>query len=149
MAASKDSGEASSLPDEKDPFELKAALRFDVPLQRRTARGKLRALEAKLERAELKLRFGQDRVLLEVRDATSALRQSWLRIGQAQENVRLANEIADAERVQFEEGESDLFRVNLREQQAALAEDKLVEAYGEYFRARAAYRTVLGSTELD
>ena len=146
VAASDDNGDPSSLPDEKGPFELKAALSLDVPLQRRAARGKLRALEAKQERSLQKLRFGRDVIVQEVRDATSALRRSWMALEQARQNVELANQLADAERVQFEAGESDLFRVNLREQQAAVAQDGLVSVYDEHFRTLALYRTALGLT---
>ena len=41
-------------------------------------------------------------------------------------------------------GESDLFRVNVREQQTAVAAQNLVEVLAEHYFALAGYRAVLG-----
>jgi hypothetical protein len=56
----------------------------------------------------------------------------------------LAERLEQAERLQLEAGESDLFRVNLREQQSALAAAGLVDVLAEHFKALADYRAVLG-----
>ena len=144
LRASQDVGAAASVPDDKEEFALGAVLSFDVPFQRRTARGDARRLAARLEQLRQEARLVRDVVVTDVQDARSALVQSWQRIGQARENVRLASELADAERFQLEAGESDLLRVNLREQQAAVAAADLVEVLEEYFRAHTAYRAVLG-----
>lgn len=141
---SQDLGSAVSTPDDKEPFELTALLRFQLPLQRSLARGQVRENEAKLRKLTRERQFLVDTLRNEVRDVTSALTQTWLRIAQAEENVRLANELAQAERVQLEAGQSDLLRVNLREQQAAAAAGGLVDVYEEYFRALAEYRAALG-----
>ncbi len=141
---SQDLGGAVSTPDDKEPFELTALLRFQLPLQRNLARGQVRESEAKLRKLTRERQFLVDALRNEVRDVSSALTQTWLRIAQAEENVRLANELAQAERVQLDAGQSDLLRVNLREQQAAAAAGGLVDVYEEYFRALAQYRAALG-----
>jgi outer membrane protein TolC len=144
MFASQDVGAPVNDPDDKGEFELEALLSLNVPLQRRGARGKVREITGKLSKLEREAQFVREVVVTDVQDARSALVQSWLRIEQSRENVRLANELAEIERFQLREGESDLLRVNLREQQAAVAAAKLVDDLHEYFRALAVYRAVLG-----
>ena len=117
---------------------------LEVPLQRRRAKGSARALAARRSQLQRDAQFLREVIVTDVQDARSALTQSWLRIEQARENVRLANELAEAERFQLTAGESDLLRVNLREQQAAVAAASLVDVLQLYFRALAAYRAVLG-----
>lgn len=141
---SQDYGGAANTPDDKDPFELTALLRFQLPLQRNLARGKAREAQAKLAKLAREAQFLADRVRTDVRDVASALTQSYLRIDQARENVRLAGVLAEAERVQLRAGQSDLLRVNLREQQAAVAALSLVEVLEEHFRSLAEYRAVVG-----
>lgn len=144
LQGSQDLGGATSTPDDKDPFELKAGLTFGVPVQRRVPRGKLREQEMKLVQLRLKAQFAREKAVAEVQDSVSAVTQSWQRVGEAARNVRLAAVLADAERVLLAEGESDLFRVNLREQQAALAQAAEVQVLSEHFRSLARYRAVLG-----
>jgi len=141
---SQDVGGDANSPDDKSRFELEVGVRLEVPFQQRTARGKLAAIEAKANKMGLELQFVRELVAADVSDSVSALTQSWQRLGQAHENVQLADELAGAERLQFEVGESDLFRVNVREQQAALAAADHVDVQAEYFRALARYYTVLG-----
>lgn len=144
VIASQDVGDAVGFPDDKGPFEFGALLSLEVPLQRRDATGRQRRLSAEIARQGREVQYLGDVIVAEVRDARSSLMQSWLRIEQASENVRLANELADAERLQLAAGESDLLRVNLREEQAALAASALVDVLREYFRSLTAYRAVLG-----
>ena len=142
--ASQDAGDQSRTIDDRGPFELEALFKFSVPLQRRKPRGKVRELRAKLSKLERETQYLQDLVVNEVRDASSALTQAWMRLGLARENVELALGLEEAERLALEEGESDLFRVNLREQQTALAASAEVDVQREYFQALTDYRAVLG-----
>jgi outer membrane protein TolC len=145
--ASQDIGASVNDPDDPDvngPFELELGFVLDVPLQRRSPRGALRETEAKLNKLRRELQFAREVAAVDVRDAVSALTQSWRRLEQARENVELARRLAEAERVQLEAGESDLFRVNVREQQAAVAAAGLVDVLDVHFRSLARYTTVLG-----
>ena len=142
--ASQDVGGTVNDPDNKGPFELSAILSLDVPIQRRSARGELRRLQGRLAQLDRRAQMVRETVVAEVQDARSALVQSWARIDQSRENVRLAVELAEAERFQLGVGESDLLRVNLRESQAAEAAAELVGVLESYFRSLATYRAVLG-----
>ena len=146
LLASQDIGGQISSSDSKGPFEFEAGVRFEVPLQRRKARGQVRAAQAEIALLDQQLRLVRDAVTLEVQDVISALRQSYLRVQQVAENQRLAKQLEEAEGVLFEEGQSDLFRLNLREQQTASAASSLIDVLVEHFRALAEYRFVLGAT---
>lgn len=144
VEASQDVGSAVNTPDDKGDFEMQASLRFQLPLQRRKPEGKRIANLARRAKLDHELRFLADVVVSEVRDAASALRQTWVRLDQARQNVELARQLEDAERLQLELGESDLFRVNLREKQSAQAASALVDVLAEHFQALVGYRAVLG-----
>ncbi len=141
---SQDVGNEVNDPDDKGPFEVALGVQFQLPLQRRKARGKERQALAKIDKLEFELRYARDLAVAEVRDVVSALNQSWVRVTQAEENVQLAGRLEEAERVQLSLGESDLFRVNVREQQAAVAGSRLIEVLSEYFRSLTDYRAALG-----
>ncbi len=144
VAASQDYGEPVSVPDDKSEFELKAGLFMKVPLQRRGARGKLRAQEAKLGQFDQKIRLVGDEIAAEVRDAHSAWLQAWRRYEQAARSLDLARELEEAEGIQVTEGNSDLLRLNIREQQTAQAASFLVDVMTEYWEARAKYIAAIG-----
>lgn len=144
VKASQDFGDPANDPDDKEDLELKALVSLSVPLQRRAAIGKQREAEAKIAKLQRELQFGRDLTTTAVQDAVSALTQSWAQLEQARENVRLANLLAEAERVKLRAGQSDLFVVNVREQQAAVAAASVVTVLEEHFRSLARYRVVLG-----
>lgn len=144
LFGSQDYGNAVNTPDDKDELELQAVLRFSVPLQRRKASGSRRTATAKIAKLEQQARFLSDVVVSEVRQSVAVLEQTLARLDQARRNVELARELERAERLQLELGESDLFRVNLREQQSAVAARNLVEVLAEHYFALAGYRAVLG-----
>ncbi|MEM7519278.1 MAG: TolC family protein, partial [Planctomycetota bacterium] len=146
VAASQDYGDAVSDPDDKGPFEFDAFFRFQVPLQRRKAKGKLRQVEAKANKLQREIQFQKDQILAQVQDVSLRLTQTWARLAQIQENAALALELERAELISLTAGQSDLLRVNLREQQTAKAESSLVEVITEHFQALAEYRAFLGLT---
>ena len=118
--------------------------RFSMPLQRRKPAGTRQSLEAKLNKLRREANFARDVVVTDVQDAVSAITQSWERLAQARENVVLAERLEEAERLQLREGQSDLFRVNVREQQTAAAASSLVDVLAGHYKALADYRAVLG-----
>lgn len=144
VAGSQDIGDPTTDPDDKGPFELDVFVNFDVPVQRREASGKLRAIEAKTIQVERKLQFARESIIAEVQDGQSAVLLTWRRLALLRENAALAAELERAERVFLDEGQSDLLRVNLREQQTASAASKLVDVIAEHFGAIANYRASLG-----
>ncbi len=143
--ASKDVGAPASSKRDKTPFELEASLLMSVPLQRRKALGKLRAVEGRLMQVEAKTRFARDKIATDVQNAVAALEAAYLRIEESERSVELNRRMEEAERKRFDAGDSNLLMVNLREKAAADARKTLVGARLEYFRAEADLRAAMGS----
>ena len=137
-----ESGPAGSV--RRGPSEMKAALVFELPWQRRAATGKFQAAEAKLKQIDHRERFTRDQIVAEVRDAASAVRAAHERVELVREELRLARELEEAERARFQLGDGTLFLVNLREQATADAANREVFALNDYFRAQAQYEFAIG-----
>lgn len=130
--------------DDKSEFEIEATLTVSVPLERRKARGKIRQVRGKAAQLRAKTQFASDKVGAEVRVARAALIAAAERVIQTEEGVRLAERMQLAEKRLFDEGQSTLFNLNIREQQTAEAAGNLVAAQLEYFVASADYSAALG-----
>jgi len=141
---SDDSGDAVSDPDDKGPTEVGVFVQAEVPLQRRTAKGQVRTIEAKIRQLERELGFAEDRVRAEVQDAASELRQTWERISLEQESLSLTAQLEEAERESLFLGDSNIIQVNIREQDTAAAAERLIDITARHFFALAAYRAAVG-----
>ncbi|CAN5797857.1 TolC family protein [soil metagenome] len=144
LAGSQDLGRRiESRPDLSKPvFEV--SLLLDIPLQTRMMQGRADAASATLGRLEQQRTFTRDRIEADIRDARSALRGSRDRIEATRREVKLALELEDAERTRFEQGDSTLLIVNIREQQSAEAELREVDALLDYHRAVADWKAARG-----
>lgn len=123
----------------RGPDDLIASLIFDLPAQRRAARGRDQSALARIEQFDQRERFARDQVTAEVRDAYSALRAAYQRAQVLKQEVQVARELEEAERVRFQLGDGTLFLVNLREQATFDTVVREVTAVNEYFRALALY----------
>ncbi|MGB5813119.1 MAG: TolC family protein [Polyangiales bacterium] len=101
---------------------------LSMPLLFRSDRGRARSALAKVEVKRANVRFLEDQLRARTRDAASGLRAAEARVGLAEGMVRTAAELEKGERRRFEVGSSNLVFVNLREQQAALARVKYIDA---------------------
>lgn len=136
VGASQDLGDGAQ--SRRDPV-LDVALTVELPLRNRVANGRLRAAEAAQARAEDQARFARDRIGADVTDARSALRAAVERVGITRRESGLAQELASLERRRFEAGDSTLLFVNLREQAAAEASFRVIDALLDAQRALAAW----------
>jgi outer membrane protein TolC len=127
-----------------DRATVGAGLAFQLPVQRRDARGRVVTAQAQLAQIDQQLRQAQDAVRAEVQDAFSALERAYEFYQQAKKRVELARLVARAEREQLRLGRSDVLRVTLREQAAFEAEVIEIGALQEYFRAIADFQAALG-----
>ncbi len=137
LAGSQDFGRTSGArPDLSQPA-LEVTLLLDIPIQTRLMRGRADAASAMVTRLGHLQGFARDRIEADVRDAHSAIRGARERIEAARREVKLAVELENAERTRFEQGDSHLLIVNIREQQTAEAELREVDAFLDYYRAAA------------
>jgi len=127
------------------PFELKTGIELRMPIQRREAQGQVMEAQGRLAQIDNDLRFAQDRIATEVRDAHSALSAAWEQIDLVRLNVTLARELESAEQERFRLGASDLLAVQIREQAAFDAEVVAADAFLEYFKARADFDAALNA----
>ncbi|MEM1228274.1 MAG: TolC family protein [Planctomycetota bacterium] len=147
MNVSQDVGERTSSKGDKSEFELEAGFTFDMPVQRRKGRGKMRSARAKLQQLQIKRQFESEKIGTQVRAAGAALQAAYGRVQESEISVKLAERLAEVARRQFELGESDLLNVFLREQFAIEAADALVIAKLDYFLARAEYDAAIALTD--
>lgn len=124
--------------------ELKVGVDFELPFQRRKAKGKVAVQSAKLTQIAAHLDFARDSIGAEVRDAHSALEAAFEIVNLAREEYGLARQLASAERERFDLGDSTLFVVNLRELAAFDAQAKEASALASYYGALAGYRAAIG-----
>ena len=146
--AGQDVGGAASPKRDKSPFELELGVRAEVPIQRREAVGKIRAVEAKLGQLVAKRQFVEDKIRSQVQDAVSALNLAYQAIERSQENLRLNRQSLRLGRQRFDEGDIDIIELNIYETSLAEAELLLTAAEFEYFAAWADYRAALGVVDL-
>ena len=112
----------------RDSTDTVVGVTFSVPLQRREARGKVDRSRAMLnaQRAEQQLR--EEQVTVEVRNLVVDLRVARELLSLAAQEVRQSELLRASELRRFDSGASDFFLVNLREEAAADARIKLLDA---------------------
>ncbi len=132
--------------DPRGEAEFQALLRFEIPVQRREARGRLVQATARLSRIDNELRFARERIEAEVRQAMAGLAAAYAQTGEARRNLELALELQGAEERKLLLGTSNLINVNIREVQAAEAGLALIETQADFFRALAEYGAATASS---
>ena len=121
-----------------------AGVVFDVPLQRRDARGRILAGQAELARIAFEEQFAREQITIELQDAANALQRAYDLLRQSRD-VRLQTEyIEQGERRRFDVGQSDILRVTLREQDTIAARLLEIQAAAEFYRALADYEAARG-----
>jgi outer membrane protein, heavy metal efflux system len=128
----------------RGPTEFRAGVNFSMPVQRRTAEGKIRSAEAKIAALKQKEQYARDTIREEVQDAISALHTITQRVDLAQQELAVAKQLEAAERTKFDYGEGTLFLLNLREQATLEAAVKNVTAIADHQRAVSSYRYTMG-----
>ncbi|WP_164156734.1 TolC family protein, partial [Sandarakinorhabdus rubra] len=108
--------------------ESKLGVTLTVPLQQRTARGRLGQTLADLDGFQQRRRFIEDQIRIEIGSLSIAARQARRLLGIAIDEQDRALAMASAERRRFQEGASDFFLVNLREEAAADAQVRRLDA---------------------
>jgi outer membrane protein TolC len=107
---------------------FKAGLQLSMPLIFREERGKAQAARAKVAANQAEVQFIEDTLRARVRDAASGVRAAEERVRLTDDVLEKTDELAEGERRRFDVGSSNLIFVNLREQQAALAKVRLIDA---------------------
>lgn len=119
------------------PLETIVGVRFSLPLQNRTAKGRIAEARAETDALQTRQRFLAEQIRVEVDGIVVALTGAERLARIAAEEQTLAERLAAAERRRFELGSSDFFLVNQREETATDAKVRMIDAEARVAAARA------------
>ena len=105
----------------RDGTDATVGFTFSVPLERRQARGRITQARAQLESLRQEQRRLEDQVEIELRNILIELEVAQQLMALAARDVELSETMRQAEVRRFEQGASDFFLVNIREETAANA----------------------------
>jgi outer membrane protein TolC len=125
--------------DSRDTSETIVGMTLSFPLQQRKARGTLAQSRAELEALRQERRSLEDQLEREMIDVLLELEAAREVAGLAALEVEQARVLMDAERRRFASGASDFFLVNIREQTAADAQIRFLQAELKRHVAQAEY----------
>jgi outer membrane protein TolC len=125
------------------PFIMESSLLFDVPLQRRFARGRIIAADGLIAQLGMQERFVSDRVAADVRNALINLNAQFELLERYRDGVKLNAQLEAAEEQYVNAGLGTILSLNLREQAVADAQVLRIDAEAKYFSALAEYRAAL------
>ena len=123
----------------KNSEDVIVGLTFTVPLQRREAKGRLAQARAKRDALAFERQRLEDQIELELQNILLDLDVARDLAGLARLEMEQAETMREAERQRFENGASDFFLVNLREEAEANARIRYFAAQREAHVARANY----------
>ena len=124
----------------RDPAELIAGVQLKVPFGRRNAEGRLRSADAQLRVLEQERRLARDVIRQELANLDIAVQAAEDIVDLTRLESQQAQTLLDAELERFDNGASDFFLVNFREQTAANARIRQVEAERNLARLNIAWQ---------
>ena len=130
--ASRDLGAGSRSRDETDTV---VSLNVSVPLERRTGQGRVAEARANLSRLDRERQLLNEQIAVEVRNIAVEIAAAERFVALAAREVEQAEILEDSERQRFDDGASDFFVVNLREEASADARVRRVGAEAGYLEA--------------
>lgn len=141
--AAKDIGPIGLGGPNRTPAEGIVGVRFSLPLERRSARGKIAEAAAEADSLRYRRKLIEDQILVEVNGLAIQATTADRLVALAADETALADRMAAAERRRFQLGASDFLVVNLREESAADARLRQLDAE---FRRSAARAELVAAT---
>lgn len=123
--------------------ESRVGLTFTLPLQQRAARGRIAQTNAELDAFKQRRRMLEDQILADVEGLNIAVTNTAKLATLAADEASRADAMAGAERRRFTLGASDFFLVNVREESAADARVRRLDAA---FRMTVAHADLAAAT---
>jgi outer membrane protein TolC len=144
---SKDLGAVGLGGPTKTPAEAIVGVRFSLPLERRGARGRIAEAQAEADALRRRRQLIEDQILVEVNGLAIQVQAAEKLAELAVSEAALATRMAEAERRRFTLGVSDFILVNLREEAAADAQLRQLDA--QYARSAARAELVAATVDRD
>jgi outer membrane protein TolC len=117
-----------------------------LPLRVRTAKGQMQQADLKIKQINIQERQLLQNVFMEIEDAASQLNTAYDRYLATFNEFQLSQELEDAEKIIFEQGDSTLFVVIRRQRDRVSANIEMIKALSEYYKALAKYNLVQGNS---
>ncbi len=129
------------------PFTAAVGLSFEMPVQRRSARGEAEVVSVEMERLAAEQQLARETIETEILTALTGWElavDSW---EQARISLQAAQELVEAERTRFDAGASSVFQLNLRESQLASANELVINAAYDSWYAMITLEAAIGRIE--
>jgi len=122
--ASKDLGDGTKT---RAQANNQVKLDFELPLQQNVAKGKIASTSSKIKAIKYEEQFYRDKIRTEISQLHNSLKNVLQIYSNYLEELKLSQILEKAEKERFQNGHSDFFLINLREQEVATAKiNKLV-----------------------
>lgn len=138
-----------------DPLELnfqrdyKFGVDFSIPVFLRKERSKLAITKLKLRDNQLAQTQTEREIINEISTVFNQITTTNVILGQQREMVDLYDRILQAEFLNLENGESDLFKINIQQEKLIQAQTKLVKLIAEYQKMKATLYWAAGVRNLN
>ena len=139
VEASRDLGDIGFGGRSRSGTESKVGLTFTLPLQQSAARGRIAQTNAEIDAFRQRRRFLEDQIIIDISAIDIAVTKSAQLAILARDEAERARTMAAAEQRRFTLGASDFFLVNVREEAAADAEVRRLDA---------AFRQIVANADL-
>jgi outer membrane protein TolC len=124
LEASKDLGDGTK---SRAQTNNQVKLDFELPLQQNVAKGKIASTSSKIKAIKYEEQFYRDKIRTEILQLHNSLKNVLQIYSNYLEELKLSQILEKAEKERFQNGHSDFFLINLREQEVATAKiNKLV-----------------------
>lgn len=144
VEGSKDFGAGSST---RTPVEAMVGLRFAMPLEQRAARGRIAEVAAERDALSHRRRLLEEQIDVDIANLQTQVSGAGKLVQLAGDEATLARRMAEAERRRFDLGASDFLLVNLREESAADAALRTLDARLREAAARVELAAVLADRQ--
>lgn len=148
VEASQDIGDYGFGGPSRSGTDSRVGLSFSIPLQQRAARGRIAQTRAEIDAFQQRRRFAEDQIVADITSLGIAATQTAKLAILAAEEAERASAMAIAERRRFSLGASDFFLVNLREETAADARVRSLDAVVRQVAAHADLAAATADLEL-
>ncbi|MFZ4689509.1 MAG: TolC family protein [Polymorphobacter sp.] len=128
VEASRDFGDVGQGGSSRNSTESRVGLSFTLPLQQSAARGRIAQTNAEIDAFKQRRRFLEDQIVTDIDGLGITATNSAKLVTLAADEAERAATMAGAERRRFELGASDFFLVNVREEAAADARVRRLDA---------------------
>ncbi len=118
LEASKDLGDGTK---SRSQSNNQVKLDFELPLQQNIAKGKIASSSSKIKAIKYEEQFYRDKISTEISQLHNSLKNILQIYANYLEELKLSQILEKAEKERFQNGHSDFFLINLREQEVANA----------------------------